>query len=143
MVVMVYALSWSKDVLSVTLSGVINADTLMAMADEVARDYRFDDLRKRIYDCVAVTYFDLSLHDLKTFVHIDSAAFISNPNAHIAIVTADQSVRKSIALYLQRFGQTSWQLKVFDTLADAMAWEVGGKRDDRAKVAEPAPKPAS
>ncbi|MCR8921245.1 hypothetical protein NO559_00585 [Dasania sp. GY-MA-18] len=138
---MVYALSWSKDVLSVKLAGVINADTLMAMADEVARDYRYDDLRKRIYDCTAVTCFNLSLHDLKSFVHIDSAAFATNPNAHIAIVTASDSVAKTIALYQQRFVQTPWRLKVFKSLPEAQAWECVDSA--LGLVAEPSPNKSS
>lgn len=139
---MAYTLSWSNEVVTVKLTGVIDAATLMTMANEIASDYRFDELRKRIYDCTEVQAFELSLHDIKIFIHVDNATYMTNPNAHIAIVTTDKEVLESVEFYRHRFGHTDWQFLVCDTYQQALDWvtdaEMPGALD---KVAESRPRP--
>lgn len=139
---MAYTLSWSNEVVSVKLTGVIDAAVLMAMANEIASDYRFDELRKRIYDCTAVEAFDLSLHDIKIFIHVDNATYITNPNAHIAIVTVDKEVAESIEFYRHRFAHTDWQFLLCETYQQALEWVVDGDIPNALdQVAESRPRP--
>ena len=141
---MAYTLSWSNEVVSVKLNGLVDAEMLTAMAAEITSDYRFDELRKRIYDCTSVDVFKLSLHDIKSFIHIDNAAYLTNPNAHIAIVTHDRAVSESIAFYRHRFSHTDWQVLVCESEAQALAWvPEGDAQTALEQVAESLPDPRS
>jgi hypothetical protein len=61
---MSYELVWEDDTAFIKLIGEIYSSDLLRAINSIAGDYRFDDLRKRICDCTAVTDISLAIKDL-------------------------------------------------------------------------------
>ena len=124
---MAYTLSWSDDYVLVSLSAEVNARQIMAITGDIASHYKFDDIRKRIYDCRAVKSTDVNLHDIKVHAHIDNAAYMTNPHAHMVFVTNDEEVIAGLALYGERFLHKGWRLSFCESLDEAKIWRPGSQ----------------
>lgn len=119
---MPYKLDWLDDLVIIEFSGQVSLDELMEADNRVSGDPRFDNLKKRICNCTDITKAKFASHDLKVLAHVGRAAATSNARAHVAIITTDPAVRKNANLYKKSFGANSWQISIFDSISDAIAW---------------------
>lgn len=119
---MAYKVSWMTDSVLVTLTGFMNSETLMMMVNELASHYRYDEIRKRIYDCHGLTAHSLTLYDIKLYAHIDNAAYMTNPNAHIAIVGGEDVFDGEFDMYKNRLLHKGWQMIRCQSVAEALSW---------------------
>lgn len=129
---MAYQISWSEDYVVVSLTDEVDGDQILALVESLASDPRFDDLRKRIYDCRQIEAIAFTANELKAYAHIDNAAYLSNPNAHVAFIAPDPQVKQKLELYGRELMHKNWKLAVFNSLEDSLGWQPNAKHCETA-----------
>ncbi|MDQ8209182.1 hypothetical protein QEH52_16770 [Coraliomargarita sp. SDUM461003] len=120
---MAYTITWQKNCITWTYSGVLTGEDLLNSNFELFGDERFDDIRFQIVDLTAVERVEATESHMRKVAHLDMAAARSNPRVKIAVVTNSQdgeSLSNTYDRYIE--GKSPWSTQIFATLTEAQAW---------------------
>ncbi|HBR93149.1 MAG TPA: hypothetical protein DEA90_03190 [Opitutae bacterium] len=120
---MAYTITWQKNCITWTYSGVLTGEDLLNSNFELFGDERFDDIRFQIVDLTAVERVEATESHMRKVAHLDMAAARSNPRVKIAVVTNSQdgeTLSNTYDRYIE--GKSPWSTQIFATLTEAQAW---------------------
>ncbi len=122
LVIMAYEITWLDRAVVVKLSELVSIHDLHDIYDAVSGDIRFDDLRKRIFNCLDLSKVDIHDSDIKIFAHLDNAASQSNSKMDTAIIATTSELVKNTEQYIQVCQPFLWKVRLFSTLNEAVEW---------------------
>lgn len=120
---MPYKVTWLEQTVIVDFQDHISLQELRDHSEEVCGDPRFNNLKKRIFNCDKIESIDADPVDLKILAYSDKAQVQRNPDAHIAIVTSNDIIRGNTDCYRSALGPNTWSIEIFPTIARALAWK--------------------
>ena len=120
---MAYEIIWFPHTVVVKLTSSVTVQDLHAVNDSISGDPRFDDLHKRIFNCIDSPEIEISTWDLQIFAHTDNASAKSNVKIDTAIVATDPVLIQNTNQYISACQGFSWQVKLFTSLTDALEWD--------------------
>lgn len=99
--------------------GQLTVAEFMRSVAQVQGDPRFDNLAYTLNDFTDATLPPLAEADVQTFAAFGLGASYTNPKIKIAVVTQHDTTR---AMALRYAAASRFELQVFATLAQALAW---------------------
>ncbi len=119
-------LIWQGDrLLHVKYSGTFTGAEARAVQDKIGADVRFDDLIAIILDASRIEQNLTTAKDVEIISAISRAQSLSNPNLKNAVVLEPSDDGQAQAAFYKILTEvTGWQIKLFNTEAEARAWLV-------------------
>lgn len=116
---MTYTLEWEKKGVYKRFSGNVSFQEYARSQTEVLSDARADDIRYVINDLLDMTGYSVTEDEAEYAAAYNRASSFSNPDVRIAYVTTDLRLRMLLKLSA---ALSAYELRAFDTLADAREW---------------------
>ena len=121
---MPYTISWRDRGTYTKLVGSITIDEVAEANNEHYYHSRFKDIEYQLFDFTEADCSKVTLADTKYPAAFDTAANFHKPAFKVAMVVADNYTKTLCLTYIEHANRynTTWEMQVFDSLADASAW---------------------
>lgn len=119
---MSYTIAWDNRGVVWTFYGVLTCDDVVQANLDIYGDSRFDELRYQVVDISDVERFDVSADAMEVAASMDEVASLSNPHLVVAVVATGEEGVAVAEMYLADMKDTSWEVRIFPSMADAGAW---------------------
>ena len=120
---MPYKITWMDTTVIIDFSGDVTTQELREHGIEINDDPRFKNIKKRISNCSHIQSIDANSSDIKIFGFIDNKISEMAPSAHMAVVGTDERIKANTEQYKQAFGAGLWQIELFPSITQALAWD--------------------
>lgn len=94
----------------------------MAVDNLIYGDARFDKMDYQVFDYSEVEKMALSELDSEVIGTLDKTASVWNRRVKVAVVSNSELVKKLTIEYEKALFGTSWEVKIFSTLNEALEW---------------------
>ena len=119
---MPYETHWEPQGIRWAYTGTMSDDDVLRSNLELYQDPRFGSIRYQIADLTHVDVFAASADTIRKLSHMDRDQAVTNPNVKVAIVASTPITLGMANIYTLAAGEMLWQVRVFETEADARAW---------------------
>lgn len=117
---MPYTLNWEPGGVYWEYSGEVSGKDIIEASTAIYGDPRFDDLKYKLVNFLNITNLDVQKIDIDIIASQHKAAALSNPRIKTAIVVSKPSAL--LDAFIDKMLHSSWEVKAFDSLADAQSW---------------------
>lgn len=121
---MSYELVWEPQGVTSRYAGVFSRNDLSFSVRRIHGDYRFDDLRFVIHDCLDVESISATFADIDEVAATDKAAALTNPRIVVAFVSTQPSIT-SLAHRYAYSEMNAYPTRVFPSRLEARSWIAG------------------
>lgn len=118
-----YKITWLERTVVVDFFGDVTLEEVREQGRKVNADLRLDSTKKRILNCSRVDSLETSAADLKIFAFIDSDVAKSASGIHLAVVGKGGQIEANTADYREAYGSGNGQVKLFNSIGEALAWD--------------------
>lgn len=118
---MAHQLQWQDNRIQVQWRGEVADSDISRVAERIAADERFDELRWILHDfreCERLVFQPSNIEELAATSRV---AYQGKPNLRRAVVTTREDVRAAFAVYATA-GIIGTTMQLFDTMDGAQAW---------------------
>jgi hypothetical protein len=115
------AITWEPGGVCRRFFGTVSPEDVIDSMASVSNDWRFDDLRYSIVDCLEVSAHTLTKADLDLVAAIRGGAARSNPQILVAMVVVDEGIERLLR-HLDSINVGVNPASFFETVADARHW---------------------
>lgn len=118
---MPYKINWDKSGVVIQFTGHVNDKILIAVADGLQGDPRFDELRYIIADYSCCSKFSVTQEELEYVIATSAASALSNNKIRVAIVSAAPEIVTAADRFITS-PLTVFPFRTFQILEAAYKW---------------------
>jgi len=119
---MTYLIEWKKKSVIVTFKDDTNRLEINKADGLLLGDSRFDNKEDTIYDFSKVNNFNVDDSEVKIIAELDKGMSHYNRKMKFGIISVDKKITELASEYKELMRNTSWSIKIFDNLNDALKW---------------------
>lgn len=116
-----YSLEWEPNGVYWKYYGDVSGKEIIEASIIIYSDPRFDNLRYKMVDFLDTQSIQMDADEIAEIAYQHRAAALSNLDVKTAIVTTESGIKKALS-FASFFKDSSWEVKVFQDLAEANNW---------------------
>ena len=117
---MSYQLNWEPKGVFWKYNGDVTGQEIIDATSQIYGDARFDDLKYKIVDFLAVNSIKMGESDIALIAYQHKAAELSNPSVKTAILI--ERGNRYVEQFVSFFKDSTWEVEVFENENDANIW---------------------
>lgn len=119
---MPYTLEWEPRGVYWEYSGDVSGAEIIEASTAIYGDPRFDDLKYKLVNFLNISNLDVRKMDVEIIASQHKAASLSNPHIKTAIVISEPA--PLLGVFIAQLSKSPWEVKAFESLAEARAWVI-------------------